>query len=101
MPLRANVNAGILPAPIERTRAETKSGRNTQGVMAGTGGTNDKVNGKRAQNRISQRCAREKKLTENRNMSTFVDLLKRTRTGTKEGETTLVDAYMALMEENE
>ncbi|KAH4284879.1 hypothetical protein HBH70_095930 [Parastagonospora nodorum] len=56
---------------------------------------------KRVQNRISQRCAREKKLTQNRNVANFMDLVKKAQAGGHENNTVLVNAYAELMQEND
>ncbi|KAI2484275.1 hypothetical protein Ptr902_03215 [Pyrenophora tritici-repentis] len=61
----------------------------------------EKSQRKRVQNRISQRCSREKKLTQNRNIANFIELVKKAQTGSHENNTVLVNAYAELMQEND
>ncbi|KAA8618818.1 bZIP-1 domain containing protein [Pyrenophora tritici-repentis] len=61
----------------------------------------EKSQRKRVQNRISQRCSREKKLTQNRNIANFIELVKKAQTGSHENNKVLVNAYAELMQEND
>ncbi|KAJ5765635.1 hypothetical protein N7520_005194 [Penicillium odoratum] len=62
---------------------------------------NERIERKRVQNRISQRCAREKKAAQRLHMAEFRDLVKNSARDTQGSNTVIFNAYVELLQENE
>jgi hypothetical protein len=63
----------------------------------------DRVNRRRHQNRISQRCVREKQQAHKKQLEMFVEMIKSRNEMSKHGkesESALLDAHIAIIEEN-
>ncbi|EXJ90173.1 hypothetical protein A1O3_03242 [Capronia epimyces CBS 606.96] len=55
---------------------------------------------KRSQNRISQKCLREKQLAQTQHLAAFLDMIQASR-GTDDNQTALMKAHLKLLEENQ
>ncbi|EXJ91484.1 hypothetical protein A1O3_00032 [Capronia epimyces CBS 606.96] len=56
---------------------------------------------KRTQNRISQKCLREKQLAQMQHLNSFLDMIQASRTGGDDNNTALMKAHLKLLEENQ
>ena len=89
-----------------RNKSRPGLGKTTKATTSSSGAEpsveTEKTRRKRTQNRISQRCLREKQVAQTRQMTVFQDLLKATRSkGDGDGDRRLVEEGLRLMQENQ
>lgn len=93
--------ASPFPIPVKANKRKPTLAASTAANDAITGGNDLRTNHKRAQNRLSQQCAREKRLAQSKQLDLLASVIKSSGADLAERQTSLVNAQLELLKENE
>ena len=85
--------------PSSITAATSRASKNAETIESQA--QNDRAARKRVQNRISQKCIREKQLAQSQHLASFLDLIQASRKGGDGSQTALIESHLKLLEENQ